>query len=745
MFLTTSKDMTCRLFSLNPVLLPLREPVKDESYPGGLRYWRKFRPKTFSGHKSAVIGAFFNATETEIYTVSRDGACFIWRAKGEEDEDLESDEELENDELPRSSAPQDVPRIGEKLPPAPLLATTRWGISERFYYYRAREEVRSVDYHAGSGLLLTAFNSGVFTLHTLPDFSKVHELSISNASLNTARLSPTGDWLALGSGSTGQLMVWEWASSNYILRQQSHHLKLMNSLAYSPDGTVIVTGGGDGRLKLWNTSTGLATVTFEQHTAEVMALEFSKRGGQVLFSASLDGTVRAWDLIRYRNFRTFVTPDPVQFSCLAVEPSGEIVVAGSQDQFAVYMWSVQTGKLIETFGGHTGPISGLAFSPDGRGTLASVSWDRTLRIWEVFRDGNQTETLQLNSEAMAVAFRPDSIECCVATLDGNLSFFDTKLSTQTGVIEARRDIARGRRRGDKVAAYSNKGDNCFTSITYSADGESILASGNSNWICLYDVREKVLLKRWPITNNADFDGLQLRLDSRKLTEAGHVDLLDVSDDDLAPGQRRDRSLPGVQGGDRSKRTTPPMSRSTCIRFDPTGRNWASSTTSGLLIYSLDAARSAAQFDPFDLDLDLTPQSIREAADDGEHLTALCGALRLGERGLLAEMYERIPAHEIALVARQLPSLYIVPLLRLVAARMHPRANSPHVEYHLRWLSALMTAHGSKLRGRTANTTAPVLREVQASLNELRANVKRVTEENQHALLYTWGAIQPTTL
>lgn len=743
MFFTTSKDMTCRLYSLNPALIPLREPVEDPKYPGGLRHWRKFKPKTFSGHKSAVLGVFLNKDETEIYTVSRDGACFIWREKVNEDED--SDEEEEEEDIPGTAQRAEALQT-ERLPSAPKLATTRWGISERFYYYRAHEQVRSVDYHSGSGLLLTAFDTGVFTLHTMPDFSKVHELSISKASLNTARLSPTGDWLALGSGSTGQLMVWEWASSNYILRQQSHHLGLMDSLAYSPDGTVIVTGGGDGRLKLWNTATGLATVTFEQHTAEVMALEFAKRGGQVLFSASLDGTVRAWDLIRYRNFRTFVTPDPVQFSCLAVEPSGEVVVAGSQDQFEIYMWSVQTGKMIETFGGHTGPVSGLAFSPDGRGTLVSVSWDRTLRIWEVFRDGKQTETIQLNSEAMAVAFRPDSVECCVATLDGNISLYDTKLSTQTGVIQARRDIARGRRRADKTAANSAKGDNCFTSLTYSADGESILASGNSNWICLYDVKEKVLLKRWQITQNADFDGLQVRLDSRKLTAAGNIDLLDAADDDeLTPAQRMDRSLPGVQDGDRSKRSTLPMSRSTCIRFDPTGRNWAASTTSGLLIYSLDAARAAAQFDPFDLDLDLTPQGVREAAQDGEHLTALIGALRLGERGLLAEMYERIPARDIQLVARQMPSLYVVPLLRLVAARMHPRANSPHVEYHLRWLSALMTTHGKLLRGRTANTVAPVLREVQASLNELRANVKRVAEENQHSLLYTWGAMQPLTL
>ena len=45
-------------------------------------------------------------------------------------------------------------------------------------------------------------------------------------------------------------------------------------------------------------------------------------------SASLDGTVRAFDLMRYRNFRTLTSPEPAQFISLAVDPSGEVVCAG---------------------------------------------------------------------------------------------------------------------------------------------------------------------------------------------------------------------------------------------------------------------------------------------------------------------------------------------------------------------------------------------------------------------------------
>lgn len=50
---------------------------------------------------------------------------------------------------------------------------------------------------------------------------------------------------------------------------------------------------------------------------------------------------------RYRNFRTFTSPQPVQFSSLAVDCSGELVSAGAQDSFEIFLWSMQTGRLLE--------------------------------------------------------------------------------------------------------------------------------------------------------------------------------------------------------------------------------------------------------------------------------------------------------------------------------------------------------------------------------------------------------------
>jgi WD40 repeat protein len=88
--------------------------------------------------------------------------------------------------------------------------------------------------------------------------------------------------------------------------------------------------------QLWNVASGSCYVTFTEHTNSITAVLFLPTN-HVVVSASLDGTVRAYDLVRYRNFRTFTTPKPTQFVSLAADQSGEILCAGSLDGFQVQL------------------------------------------------------------------------------------------------------------------------------------------------------------------------------------------------------------------------------------------------------------------------------------------------------------------------------------------------------------------------------------------------------------------------
>ena len=83
----------------------------------------------------------------------------------------------------------------------------------------------------------------------------------------------------------------------------------VSSISYSPCGSKMATGGTDGHVKIWNMTSGFCNVTFKNHTGDVSGIAWM-RSGFALVSSSKDGTVRAYDLRRYRNFRTLVTPTP---------------------------------------------------------------------------------------------------------------------------------------------------------------------------------------------------------------------------------------------------------------------------------------------------------------------------------------------------------------------------------------------------------------------------------------------------
>lgn len=614
---------------------------------------------------------------------------------------------------------EDSDAIGTSAPTSiyEKIANTRWGVSKRHYFGQNGTKVVCSTFHKASNLLVVGFSNGIFGLWEMPAFTNIHTLSISQEKISSVAISPSGEWLAFGARKLGQLLVWEWQSESYILKQQGHYFDMI-TLSYAPDGQTIATGGDDGKVKVWSTHSGFCFITFNEHSAPISSVSFAKQGS-VLFSASLDGTVRAYDLIRYRNFRTFTSPSPVQFSCLAVDPSGEVVAAGSADSFEVFLWSVQTGKLLDVMAGHTGPVSSLAFSPSGSNVLATVSWDKTIRLWSIFSRTRSVEPFSLNSDCLSLAFRPDGREIAVSTLDGQITFFDVQDGKQTNVIDGRKNISGGRKVGDRVSAANNSSGKSYNSLAYTADGRCLLAGGNSKYVVLYDVREGegIMLKKYQISQNLSMDGTEEFLDSRRINDAGiNIDLIDNRDgSDLE--DRMDTSLPGASrgAGDMSVRRYRQEARTKCVQFSPTGMAWAAASTEGLLIYSLD---DTVTFDPFDLSIDLTPQTILEVFAEREFLKSLIMAFRLNEKSLIQRVFEGIPRGDIRLIARQIPLLYVPMLLRFVGDHLE---KSPHLEFDLLWVKNLLMAHGRMLQDRSGEF-ASVFRLLQKSLNDFECSI-----------------------
>ncbi|KAJ4718323.1 periodic tryptophan protein 2 [Melia azedarach] len=695
--LVGSKDLAARLFY-----------VKEK-----LKGIHSNKPLLLLGHRDSVVGCFFGVDRktnrvNRIYTIARDAYMFSWGYSGY---DGKADETRGEDSQPPS--PGTPGRDGEGKKRKDFDGKDEDLSGEEEYLHKQKWGLLRKDDFAQAP-------------SKMPDFVCIHLLSISREKITTAVFNELGNWLTFGCAKLGQLLVWEWRSESYILKQQGHYFDV-NCLAYSPDSQLLATGADDNKVKVWTVSSGFCFVTFTEHTNAVTALHFMANN-HCLLSASLDGTVRAWDLFRYRNFRTFTTPSSRQFVSLAADQSGEVICAGTLDSFEIFVWSMKTGRLLDILSGHEGPVHGLAFSPT-TAVLASSSWDKTVRLWDVFEGKGSVEPFPHTHDVLTVVYRPDGKQLACSTLDGQIHFWDPINGELMYTIEGRRDIAGGRLMTDRRSAANSSSGKCFTTLCYSADGSYLLAGGSSKYICMYDVADQVLLRRFQITHNLSLDGVLDFLNSKNMTEAGPIDLIDDDNSDNEEGidkQTRgklDYDLPGAMPN-RGR----PVIRTKCLRIAPTGRSFSAATTEGVLVYSID---DSFIFDPSDLDIDVTPEAVDAALNEDQPNRALILSLRLNEDNLIKRCIFAVNPVDIPAVALSIPHRY---MQRLIEALSHLLESCPHLEFILRWCQELCKTHGNSIQQNSRNLF-PSLKSLQKAITRIHQDLADTCSSNEYMLRY----------
>ncbi len=199
-----------------------------------------------------------------------------------------------------------------------------------------------------------------------------------------AALSPDGKVLA---SARGWVKLYDTVANSQIaeLSQEETGVPgdgvLSPDVAFSPDGTVLVTGAWDGTIRFWDATTwqNLAIIRGHPggHEGAVYRVAFSA-DGKLLASGSVDNTIRIWDAGTHEHLGTVTVGSWVYG--LAFSPDGTRLAAGCRDH-TVRLIDVASRKQVAELHGHSDYVHAVAWSPDGT-RLASSSGDFTVRIWD---------------------------------------------------------------------------------------------------------------------------------------------------------------------------------------------------------------------------------------------------------------------------------------------------------------------------------------------------------------------------
>ena len=240
------------------------------------------------------------------------------------------------------------------------------------------------------------------------------------------------------------------------------HSKYVTTVTWSPDGTHILTGSGDGTARIWDTTTGDNTLTLTINSV-INAIAWSPDGRHILTGG--DGTAHIWDATTGDNTLTLThTLIPAHWvTAVAWSPDGRHILTGSSEGTA-HIWDATTGDDTLTLT-HTNSVTAVAWSPDGRYILTGTRGG-TAHIWDS-RTGDNTLTLTTNSIIEAIAWSDDGRYILTGTHDSMAHVWDATT-------------------GDNTLTLTLTPNRILKAMAYSRDGRYILTASEGGTAHIWD-------------------------------------------------------------------------------------------------------------------------------------------------------------------------------------------------------------------------------------------------------------------
>ncbi|AFY57842.1 WD40 repeat-containing protein [Rivularia sp. PCC 7116] len=313
------------------------------------------------------------------------------------------------------------------------------------------------------------------------------------------------DKLLVTGGADGEIRMWELESGKQILNFRGHN-DWVSSVAFNFDGKIIASCSHSSAIKLWDSKTGECLKILRGHTNKVRQIAFDSNS-TILASCSDNRIIKLWDVSTEKCINT-LRGHTGRIWTVAIAPNNKIVASGSYDS-SVKIWDILTGDCLQTLHEHDHRVISVVFSHDSK-ILASGSKDKIIKIWDI-NTGKCIKNLIGHTKTIrSLVFSKDNQTLFSASSDSTIkvwSINDGKcLKTITGHKNRIRTIALNSKDTVLVSCsddqtiklwHTNTGEclqalqgckHWVASVTVSPDGKTIISGSNNQKIKFWYIK-----------------------------------------------------------------------------------------------------------------------------------------------------------------------------------------------------------------------------------------------------------------
>ncbi len=275
--------------------------------------------------------------------------------------------------------------------------------------------------------------------------------------------------LLITAGSDGVIKVWDVQTGEEAF-SLTKHTGAVQGITVDPEGTVLASASADNTVRIWDVRSGQELAVITGHSDAVLDVTFN-HDGTLLGTASQDNTIKVWDVASSQE--VFMINNSVRARSLDFS-ANEAHLATAWDDGTVQIWDIMSQSKIAELSGHEKAINHIEYSDDQK-LLVTVSDDENTIIWDAI-SGEEIETLEDEGFVYGAKFYdPTGKYLATSNANGSVKFWHLDVNA------------------DKVQEkfkFSNDIDtenNWINRIEFSPDGARIAVSSKDGIVKLWSI------------------------------------------------------------------------------------------------------------------------------------------------------------------------------------------------------------------------------------------------------------------